>query len=79
MSRIEVNKTYKLYIGGKFTRTESGRYYPVYSKKGELLANMCHASNATAGKHKPNAVSLLFLHSHLIVFSPLFSLFFPAF
>ena len=37
-------KTYKLYIGGKFPRTESGRYFPVHNKKGELLANMCLAS-----------------------------------
>ena len=27
MNRIEVLKTYKLYIGGKFPRTESGRYF----------------------------------------------------
>ena len=37
-------KTYKLYIGGKFPRTESGRYFPVQDKKGQLLANMCLAS-----------------------------------
>jgi len=37
-------KTYKLYIGGKFPRTESGRYFPVHNKKGQLLANMCLAS-----------------------------------
>ncbi len=44
MSRIDINKTYKLYIGGKFPRTESGRYYPVNDKKGDLIANMCLAS-----------------------------------
>jgi acyl-CoA reductase-like NAD-dependent aldehyde dehydrogenase len=44
MTRLNINKTYKLYIGGKFPRTESGRYYPVNSKKGELIANMCLAS-----------------------------------
>ena len=44
MSRLNINKTYKLYIGGKFPRTESGRYYPVYNKKGRLIANMCLAS-----------------------------------
>jgi hypothetical protein len=27
MSRIEVLKTYKIFIGGKFPRTESGRFY----------------------------------------------------
>jgi len=37
-------KTYKLYIGGKFPRTESGRYFAVHNKKEELLANMCLAS-----------------------------------
>lgn len=44
MSRIDVLKTYKLYIAGKFPRTESGRYFPVHDKKGKLLANMCLAS-----------------------------------
>ena len=44
MSRLAINKTYKLYIGGKFPRTESGRYYAVYDSKGDLLANMCLAS-----------------------------------
>lgn len=44
MSRIDILKTYKLYIGGKFPRTESGRYFPLHNKKGQLLANMCLAS-----------------------------------
>ncbi len=44
MSRLNINKTYKLYIGGKFPRTESGRYYAINSSKGELIANMCLAS-----------------------------------
>jgi acyl-CoA reductase-like NAD-dependent aldehyde dehydrogenase len=44
MSRLNINKTYKLYIGGKFPRTESGRYYPVKDKNGSLIANMCLAS-----------------------------------
>ena len=44
MSRLNINKTYKLYIGGKFPRTESGRYHPVNNSKGELIANMCLAS-----------------------------------
>ncbi|MFN2484223.1 MAG: aldehyde dehydrogenase family protein [Candidatus Limnocylindria bacterium] len=43
-ARLEVRKTYKLYIGGEFPRTESGRAYPVVSARGELLAN---ASRAT--------------------------------
>jgi acyl-CoA reductase-like NAD-dependent aldehyde dehydrogenase len=37
--RITVRKTYKLYIGGQFPRTESGRAYTVYDAKGRLLAN----------------------------------------
>jgi len=37
--RIGVRKTYKLYIGGAFPRTESGRSYEVFGAKGELLAN----------------------------------------
>lgn len=41
--RIKVMKTYKLYIGGKFPRTESGRYYVVEGTEGPL-ANACQAS-----------------------------------
>lgn len=37
--RIGVRKTYKLYIGGAFPRTESGRAYEILGAKGELLAN----------------------------------------
>ena len=44
MSRLNVRKTYKLYINGEFPRTESGRYYPVLTKGGELLANACRGS-----------------------------------
>lgn len=44
MSRLNVRKTYKLYINGEFPRTESGRYYPVHGKGGELLANACRGS-----------------------------------
>jgi acyl-CoA reductase-like NAD-dependent aldehyde dehydrogenase len=44
MSRLDVHKTYKLYIGGKFPRTESGRYYPINNAKGDLIANVCLAS-----------------------------------
>ncbi|MGW7538869.1 aldehyde dehydrogenase family protein [Amycolatopsis sp. NPDC054798] len=42
--RISVAKTYKLYIGGKFPRSESGRVYPVTDAKGAFLANAAHAS-----------------------------------
>ncbi len=43
MGRLDIHKTYKLYIGGKFPRTESGRYYAINSN-GNLIANMCLAS-----------------------------------
>ena len=44
MSRIDVMKTYKLYIGGKFPRSESGRVYEINDAKGKFLANPCLAS-----------------------------------
>jgi acyl-CoA reductase-like NAD-dependent aldehyde dehydrogenase len=44
MSRIEVLKTYKIYIGGEFPRTESGRYYTPLDSKGKALANICLSS-----------------------------------
>ncbi|WP_027936424.1 aldehyde dehydrogenase family protein [Amycolatopsis sp. ATCC 39116] len=42
--RVTVAKTYKLFIGGKFPRSESGRVYPVTDSKGNFLANAAHAS-----------------------------------
>jgi acyl-CoA reductase-like NAD-dependent aldehyde dehydrogenase len=42
--RLDVRKTYKLYIGGKFPRTESGRSYLVADAKGRPWANACRAS-----------------------------------
>lgn len=44
MARIPVAKTYKIYIGGKFPRTESGRYFPLEDAKGNVIANMCRGS-----------------------------------
>ena len=44
MARIPVAKTYKIYIGGKFPRTESGRYLPLEDKKGNVIANICRGS-----------------------------------
>jgi len=41
--RIEVQKTYKVYIGGKFPRTESGRYYSP-EVDGKSLGNICLCS-----------------------------------
>ena len=42
--RLEVRKTYKLYIGGEFPRTESGRAYEVFDARGRLLANACRGT-----------------------------------
>ena len=44
MNRVEILKTYKIYIGGAFPRTESGRYYTPVNKKGEALGNLCLSS-----------------------------------
>lgn len=44
MGRLEVLKTYKLYIGGQFPRTESGRYYTPTNKEGQALAHVCLSS-----------------------------------
>ncbi|TXL57306.1 aldehyde dehydrogenase family protein [Aeromicrobium terrae] len=44
MSRVEVRKTHKLYIGGAFPRSESGRTYEAVDAKGRFLANMAKAS-----------------------------------
>ena len=38
-SRLDVRKTYKLYVGGEFPRSESGRSFPVHGADGALLAN----------------------------------------
>ena len=43
-SRIDVKKTYKLYIDGKFPRTESGRFYALKDKAGNTIANVCRGS-----------------------------------
>jgi acyl-CoA reductase-like NAD-dependent aldehyde dehydrogenase len=42
--RLEVLKTYKIYIGGQFPRTESGRYYVPTNAAGKELANVCLSS-----------------------------------
>lgn len=58
MTRLAVKKTWKLYIGGDFPRSESGRYYPIHSEGGdELLANVSRSSrkdlrNAVAAARK---------------------------
>lgn len=42
--RLPVLKTYKIYVGGKFPRTESGRYYALKNAKGQPIANVCQCS-----------------------------------
>ena len=42
--RLDVKKTYKLFVGGKFPRSESGRVYQVQSHKSEHFANVALAS-----------------------------------
>ncbi|TBN56386.1 aldehyde dehydrogenase family protein [Glaciihabitans arcticus] len=48
MTRLTIPKTYKLYIGGKFPRSESGRTYEVTTAKGDFLANAAQASRKDA-------------------------------
>ena len=43
-SRVPVSKTYKIYIDGKFPRTESGRYFPLSDGNGDVIANVCRGS-----------------------------------
>jgi len=43
-THLDVKKTYKLYVGGKFIRSESGKYLPATSAKGEPLDNYSWAS-----------------------------------
>jgi acyl-CoA reductase-like NAD-dependent aldehyde dehydrogenase len=47
-ARLDVRKTYKLYIGGDFPRSESGRSYVVEDAKGRFLANAAQASRKDA-------------------------------
>jgi len=46
--RLDVRKTYKLYVGGAFPRSESGRSYVVNDAKGKFLANASKASRKDA-------------------------------
>jgi acyl-CoA reductase-like NAD-dependent aldehyde dehydrogenase len=43
-TRVPVAKTYKIYIDGKFPRTESGRYFPLEDANGAVIANICRGS-----------------------------------
>jgi acyl-CoA reductase-like NAD-dependent aldehyde dehydrogenase len=42
--RIPVSKTYKIYIDGKFPRTESGRFFALENTAGDIIANICRSS-----------------------------------
>ncbi|MFG0257504.1 MAG: aldehyde dehydrogenase family protein [Phycisphaerales bacterium JB043] len=44
MSRLDITKTYKLYINGKFPRSESGRSTTIHDTKDRTIAHVCHAS-----------------------------------
>ncbi|HEY1916383.1 MAG TPA: aldehyde dehydrogenase family protein [Streptosporangiaceae bacterium] len=46
--RLAVRKTYKLFVGGAFPRSESGRVYPVLDRNGNELANAAKASRKDA-------------------------------
>lgn len=48
MTRLTIPKTYKLFIGGKFPRSESGRSYRVLAKKGAFVANAAQGSRKDA-------------------------------
>jgi acyl-CoA reductase-like NAD-dependent aldehyde dehydrogenase len=43
-SRVPVAKTHKIYINGKFPRTESGRYFTLDNEDGGVIANICQGS-----------------------------------
>ncbi len=47
-ARIGVRKTYKLFVGGRFPRSESGRSYEVADARGRFLANVAQASRKDA-------------------------------
>jgi hypothetical protein len=47
-SRLDVRKTYKLFIGGAFPRSESGRSYPVTGPDGSVVAHAARASRKDA-------------------------------
>lgn len=48
MSHLTIPKTYKLFIGGKFPRSESGRVYDIETAKGVFVANAAQASRKDA-------------------------------
>lgn len=42
--RLAIAKTYKIFIGGQFPRTESARYYALEDRQGAVVANICRSS-----------------------------------
>jgi acyl-CoA reductase-like NAD-dependent aldehyde dehydrogenase len=46
--RLDIRKTYKLFIGGAFPRSESGRSYPIYGTDRTLLGHVARASRKDA-------------------------------
>lgn len=48
MTHMGIPKTYKLFIGGKFPRSESGRVYEVTGRRGEFIAHVAWASRKDA-------------------------------
>jgi len=57
VTRLTVPKTYKLFAGGAFVRSESGRTYEVRSAAGEFLANAAQASRKDARDAVRSAVA----------------------
>ncbi len=44
MTTLEVRKTFKMYVGGEFVRSESGRYDEALDRRGGHFANVCRGS-----------------------------------
>lgn len=71
---LDVRKTYKLYIGGQFVRSEGGRYLPARSATGALLDNVCQASRkdfrdavtAARGAFEPWAKKSAYLRGQIL-------------
>jgi acyl-CoA reductase-like NAD-dependent aldehyde dehydrogenase len=74
MSRLEVRKTYKLFVNGAFPRSESGRTYPVRDTRGETIAwaprasrkDMRDAVNAARGAAEKWAGSTAYLRGQVL-------------
>jgi acyl-CoA reductase-like NAD-dependent aldehyde dehydrogenase len=72
--RLPVKKTYKLFVNGAFPRSESGRSYPVYDPKGDVVANAVRASRkdmrdavrAARGAHAKWAGSTAYLRGQVL-------------